>query len=255
MAGNALYFRHSDIVTGTWSLAAGAALSGTYPVTNLGLILPFKPKIFWANSGTCTPRLTTAAPVTVEGVAIIGHNLAGVTVTLTSGAGLNTTLVVPANTLDGMWTNAFKDLRGLGGLTSDQFNAAISGHSSNVKINKIFWILSLRQWNVRWGIQRGIGFPNDRIITEKSVPHTYEHGVRNRPFLGEMTNESDRIAMEQLFADARGNSRVWGAVLDSTVNDVHMLQFVGEQFIPQLRTPGTVTMSIDAIEMGLGKAL
>jgi len=250
----AKYWRYSDIAQGTWTLAAGSANS-VYPVTDLGLLLPFSPKPFKATSGTCTPRLTTGSAVTGVGVAIAGHNLAGVTVTITNGAGLSTTLTLPANTLDGLWTNGFKSLAGLSNPSSTQWNFAISGASANVAINKILLLTNLRTWNVRWGVKAGLHYPSDVVMTELGAKHVYEQGVRSRPVIGTMNQEADREAMEQLFADARGESRVWGAVLDDSVNDCHILRFTKDTFIPERRTPGTVTMTIEAEELGLGQAL
>src|SRR6187431_2854817 len=100
---SSLYAKTSDLLTPTWSLTAGTANSA-YPVTNLGDMKPYKP--FKATSGTCTMRATFGGSTTLQAIAIIGHNLAGVTITITNGAGLSTTLVVPANTGDGMPVNA-----------------------------------------------------------------------------------------------------------------------------------------------------
>lgn len=250
-----LYFRHSDIATGTFSLTVGAHESAIYAVTNLGLILPFKPKPFKASSGTVTIRLTTSGSVTVKGFLVAGHNLPGVTITLTSGGGLSSSVVAPANTLDGLWTNIFKDLRAAAGTTSTTFDAAISGASANVRINKIFWVVQLREWNVSWGLKRGLYYPGDHLVTEKDVPSDYEADVRGRPLIGEMSRESDRAAMEQLFADSRGRSRVWGAVPNPAVNDFYLLHFTNDQLMFQTVEDAHSTVTIEAAEMGLGKAL
>lgn len=249
-----LYFRHSDILTGTFSQPIGNPLSAEYVVTNLGLILPFDPKPWKADAGTATARLTTSGSKTARAVFIAGHNLGGVTVSLASGAGLSTTLAVPADTLDGLSVIAVKDLQGLSGLTSTTFDVVISGHSENVAIVAVLWLATLREWDIRWGLKKGKRYPDDRVVTDKEVASTLESGVRSRTLVGQVVTEEQRLAMEQLFADARGRSRIWGA-LDVDGPEGWLLNFSADTFEAELADENLTPMTIEALETGLGPAL
>jgi hypothetical protein len=251
MAGS-LYARPSDLLTPTWSLTAGSA-EALYPVTNLGDGKPYKP--FKATSGTATMRATFGGATTLQAIALVSHNLAGVTVSITNGAGLSTTLAVPADTDDDLSVTAWKDLRGLSNPSSTTWNLAVSGASANVAVGEVLLIETVRTLNTTWGLVHGVEYPIDEQKTEMDVPLIYELGVRNRTLRADLLLESDREAMFALAADARGRARAWWLVLDDTENDAMYVRFVKSAFDVTRESPRVSPMSVDVEEIGLGPAL
>jgi hypothetical protein len=252
--GTSLYCRPTDFPTVTWDLSAGAA-NALYPVANLGLLQPFKPKPFKATSGTATPRATAAGAITLEAIAIIGHNLGGVSIGIQNGAGLSTSVTPQAAKVNGLWVNAYKDLRGLANRTSTTWTFPIAGAPANIAINKILLITTVRALNIRWGPTSGVRYPIDRLLTQMEVALDYELGVSGRPFRADMKNESDRIAMLTLADAAWGKSRVWWLVPDTDVNDCLLARFTDDTFLAKRDARAVSQMVVNVEEFGLGPAL
>lgn len=254
MAGS-LHSRPSDLhYSGTWDLSAGSA-DALYPVTNLALVQPFRPKPFKGTSGTVTPRYTVGGAITLEGIAIIGHNLGGHAIGIQNAAGLSTSVTPQAAKVNGLWVNAFKDLRGMSNRTSTVWTFPISGAPANVAINKILLLVTVRTLRTQWELKHGLRYPIDRVRTQRGVALDYEHGVSERPFTSEMKLEEDRDAMFTLFDDALGQSRVWVLVLDSAVNDCALVRFTEDTFLAGRHSPKVSPMVVNVEEFGLGPAL
>jgi hypothetical protein len=245
------YCRPSDILQPTWSVTSGTANS-SFPVTNLGDLKPYKP--FKATGTAATVRGTFGGSKTLAGVAFIMHNAAGTTVTISSGAGAITTLVFPANTADGLPVNAYKVFAGLSNLSSTTFDFAFTGLSANVAIGEILLIETVRTMSVTWDVKRGRTHLLDAQQTEYGVPLIYELGVRERTFDGRVVLESERTAMEELYDNARGASRAWWLVPDSTVNDCLYARF-SKPLSSKLEGPRFTPTDIEVEEIGLGPAL
>lgn len=245
------YCRPSDILQPTWSVTSGAA-NASFPVTNLGDLKPYKP--FKATGTAATVRATFGGNKTLQAVAFIMHNAAGTTVTISSGAGAITTMAFPANTEDGLPVNAYKVLLALSNTTSTTFDFAFTGLSANVAIGEILLIETVRTLQVTWGVTTGREHLLDTMVTEYGVPLTYELGVRERTFRGEVVLESERSAMEALYDSARGASRAWWLVPDSSVNDCLYARFA-KNLKAKFEGPRYTPIDIDVQEIGLGPAL
>jgi hypothetical protein len=250
MPERSLYCRPSDIKQPTYTLPSGSA-DALYPVANLGDLLPYKPFKVTGTSGTIRGTFSTAQAL--EAIALLSHRLGGTTVTITNAAGLNTTLAVPANSLDGLSVNAFKDLRGLGNLTSSVWELAFVASSAPGAVGELLLIETVRTLYSRWGLKQGQKHDLDRQVTEMGVPLTYELGTRARTFTTDVTRDAERTAMFSLHADARSESRGFWIVPDDTINDCIWARFAGGLTAERIKNQSRLQIDVD--EIGLGPAV
>jgi hypothetical protein len=255
MAGS-YYCRSSDILSPTWTRESGGATVSGYVPSLLGQFVPWSPRPFKASSGTVTLRATFGGATLVEALSIHGpHSLGGVSVGITSQAGLSTTLTPGADTLDDHSTSAFKDLRAQSGITATYFEVVISGAPANVVINKIVLWGTVRTMRSRWGLREAQKYNNDKLETELDSPLIYETRTRRRPWSTTVILESERDDMLALHAAARGDARPWPLVPDTTEQDCLLARFVNPRFGAQRDAPGRSPMDISVEEYGLGQAL
>jgi hypothetical protein len=247
-----LYARPSDIKQPTWTLTAGTA-QAPYPVTNLGTLKPYQP--FKATSGTATARATFGGATALHAIVILSHNLAGVTIAITNSAGLSTTLVVPANTLDGLSVGAWKNLVGVALTTATTWDLAIVGHSADVAIGEVLLIGTARTLNASWGLKRGVAYPIDEQRTELDVPLIYELGVQSQAIRATVLKDSQRADVEALQESARGRSRVWWLARESTINKCNLVRFASPLLLVEYVDENVTRMAFDVVEAGLGPAL
>lgn len=213
-----LYCRPSDVVTdsATVTLAAGTADSA-YPLTNLYDRKAYS--VFKATGTSCTPRATFGGSQTIQAAAVIQHNLAGATVTVTNGAGFSNDLTVPSDSEDGHSINPWEDYRGLSNTASTQWNLAVSGASANVAIGEWALVQTLRTLPIIWGVIEDESHPVSRSVTDYGVDLNYGMGVRSRIVRCEVKLDSMRADLVSLQRDARGALKPFLFVLDSSVND------------------------------------
>lgn len=199
-----LVARPTDIITAsaTLSLTAGTA-AAAFPLANLKDT--FAHVVFKATGTSCTIRSHWASPVTLQGVMLANHNLAGATVTVTNPAGFSRALVIPANTADGLCLDPWDDYRGLNNTTDDDWDIAISGASANVAVGELLWVQTWRELWLDLGSGRYAEEHPAKVHGTDAHPvaHVYGMGTRTRRFGG---TTADEVTVTELRTLARGTS-------------------------------------------------
>ena len=219
MSSTCYFCRPADILTAaaTLSLTAGAA-DAAFPLTNLQDGRAHT--VFKSTGNAATIRSTFGSPVTLEAVAVHFHKLAGATVDVTNGAGLDESLVIPANTPDGHCLDPWLDLRGFANLTSDIWDLEITGAATVVAIGELLWIETIREFEV----QRGIVQEEELATVVHAGDYhpriaAYHLGSRVRAFQGHLTPKTSADELLTLHRGAKGPLTPFWLVPDSTVND------------------------------------
>lgn len=168
----------------TWTVTVGAADSA-FPIANISDGILAKP--FKGTSATITVRATFAGAQTIGLIGIGPHNQAGLSCSITNGAGMATqTITFEANHEDGQSVNGYKDISAVALNSSTTWNFAFSGGSSNVAIGEIL-LYSAKNAITRnyiWGYSVGDGHPVIEHETESGVPLIYDRGYKRRQFAG-----------------------------------------------------------------------
>jgi hypothetical protein len=257
-----LYGTPVDNVTAvaTPSLTTGAA-DAAFPLTNIDDLDPGV--VFKGTSGTITIRFTFGVAQLLAAIALINHNLHGMTLTVTNNAGMaSQNLVVPAVPEDGLSKNPWLDLRAVSSTTATQWNIAISGAASNVAIGEIVLLSALRELNIRWDYSYKELHPAVQHRTEYGKRLQYGLGVRTRLFSGEALLYQDRNAIRTLRRAAKGTLLPWLFIPDEDENDALLAQFAdGDdgseeyQWVHPDLSGGIVDMPVAVEEVQSGLAL
>jgi hypothetical protein len=240
--------------TATLSLTAGAA-DASFPLSNLAS--GTRPDLVFKSTGaTCTIRATFGGATTVQAVGIANHNRPGTNVTLTSSAGLNTTLALPADAEDGQCTKGWKDLTGISGSTGlTTLDVAIPTGSGNAAIGGLAIVTTLSTMDITWGVTHADMFPIIEHRTEYDVSLIYDLGIRYRLFSAMVKRESERAAITSLHRTVKGRVTPFFFVLDHAINDWAPVRFK-EMALPWERvTPLNSNAEIELEEVSSGLAL
>lgn len=219
MSSTCYYCRPADNLApnATLSLTAGVE-DAAFPLTNLQ---DRKAKTVFKSTGTgATIRSTFGSPVTLEGIALHFHKLAGATVTVTNAAGFNRALTIPANTADGHCLDPWDDYRGLANRTSNVWDVAITGAATVVAIGELVWIQTLRELE----LDRGAVTDEDHPAVVHAgdyhpVIGVYRLGSRVRAFRAHITPQTSADDLLTLHRGATGPLLPFTLIPDSTVND------------------------------------
>ena len=251
-----LYCLYADLVTidATLSLTAGTA-NGSFPLTNLQ---DERPDIVFKATGTsATIRATFGAAQRVQGIALINHNLHGLTLTVTNnGAMPSIAMPVPAAAADGLPVNPWLDLRQIGGTTATQWNVAITGAAANVAIGELLLMETLSIMPMRWNVSVRERHPIISHHSEYHIPLRYGLGVRYRSLSGEVNRETERAAITNIHRSAKGALKPWAFILDSDVNDCMMVQCdESSEWTHERQSPSVTSTTVAIEEMCAGVVL
>lgn len=259
MASDTRYARPNDNVSpnATWTVQSGSAAASGYPASNVGNRNPAKP--FKSVGTSTTLRATFGSNQVLVAVAIINHNLAGASsVVLTSGAGLNQTVTIPANDSDGQCLNPFLDFSSaaLAQRTSTTFDLAITTNAlGNVAIGEILLLTALRDLRWMWGLKFQPGRAVVRHRTFGGSLLAYDKKIRVRRASGRVQLQSEETAMRLLETEGRGEVYPWLLIPVRTVNDCWFVQFVPGSFAYMPRSLGSTELVIEAEEVSSGPPL
>lgn len=199
-----LYARPSDVITSTatLSLTSGSANS-SFPLTNAK---DGKAHTVFKSTGTgCTIRSHWSSPVTIEGLVLAYHKLAGATVTVSNPAGFSRALTIPANSADGHCIDPWGDYRGLSNVTDDDWDIAIAGAATVVVIGEILWIQTWRELLLDRGADRDE--EHEAIVQATDYhPHAnvYSMGTRVGFFKGTTQDQVTTEAVRDLHRATKG---------------------------------------------------
>jgi hypothetical protein len=211
-----LYCLPSDIKSydATWSLTSGSADSA-FPLTNLNSRYAH---LVSKTTGTSATYRGTISSASLQAIAIINCNLAGLTLTITNNNSLSTSLVIPSAPADNLSINGWVDLRSIT-TAATQWNVAISGAAANIAVGKILLIGTLRTMLIRWGVTAAEMKPTRVFRTEYDIALGTRMGVRYRAFVPTISRESERTAYTALRRGSEGPTQPFLFVLDESVND------------------------------------
>lgn len=250
--------RASDVITSaaTLSFLSGAA-AAAFPLNNAK---DGKAHTVFKSTGTsCTIRSHWAAPVTLEGLVLPYHKLAGCTVTVTNPAGFSQVITIPANTADGHCIDPWKDFRGLSNVTDDDWDIAISGAATVVALGEIVWVQAWRELLLDWGPAHDFDQPSIVLGTDyHPQAHVYRMGTRVRRFRATTLDAVTTAEVQLLQLGAKGPLTLLPWILDSNVNDALYARFVGThhgEAEPGPRTSGMRSTGFEIIEALRGLAL
>lgn len=246
-----LYCRPSDVITSsaTLSLTDGAA-NASFPLTNLQ---DGKAHTVFKSTGTgATIRSTFGSPVTIEGLVLVYHKLAGATVTVTNAAGFSNGLTIPANSEDGHCIDPWEDYRDLANTTSNVWDIAITGAATVVVIGEILWVQTWRELEILMGAT-GVDAQPAIVQPTDYHPHAnvYSMGTRVRGYRGSVKLTTLATALLSLHRDARGPKTPFPLILDSPDNDalyVHLATNVHQYVESEHRDVGVRDVEVEFIE-------
>jgi hypothetical protein len=239
----------------TWSVTSGAAAAG-FPVGNLGDRNPAK--VFMATGTSVTVRATFGGSQVLVGVHIANHNLAGATVSITSGSGLNQSIPIAANS-GGFCVNPFLDFSSAssGQRTSTTFDIVVTGGAlGNIAIGEIELLTAIRDLKWVWGLRRrpvrlvttpGNTWGGSRILYNKRI-RVYE-------WTGQVKRQTEESAMTTLEDEAQGEVFNWTLWPDRAVNQGHSVYFKPGTFELIWRAPQLTEVPIDIREHSSGPPL
>lgn len=238
--------------TASWVVGTADA---AYPPANVLDLDPAHPAK--ANETTATLRLTFGGNVTPVGVALINHNLAGATVTLSNNAGtpLSTGITIPANTPDGQCLNPWLDLSALGNRTASQWNIAVSGASLAVGIGEVWLVTALRDFNAIWGFEVKPTYLVTRHKTFGGTLLQHNKRVRMRRAMAQIDLDADRASLEQLHQECMGGIKPFLFIPDEAENDAWLATLMPESFATKFSSPEITHMPLSIEEVSSGPPL
>ena len=253
----AKYCRPSDILTdipgGSVSLTAGIA-DVNFPLTNL---YDRKAHTVFKSTGTgATIRRVFSSAKTLQAIGIINHKLAGATVTLTNGAGLNVSIAIPANSEDGHCIDAWKTLVGLANTSSTTWDLTITGAATVVAIGELLLVETLRDLDIGWRPELPEAHPAIIHTTSYGVRNKYGMGVRQRGMRGQVVlYDSEVAALLSLQRDARGPLKPFLLIPDATQNDALFVDLETDVRTLIREGPNRNDIDVSFIEQQKGLAL
>lgn len=249
-----LIARPSDIITdsGTVSLTAGTANS-VFPLTNL--YDRNAASVFKSTGTSATIQVVYGASKTLQGIALINHNLTGATVTVTNAAGFSKVLAIPAAVEDALTLDPWDDYRGLANTSSTTWTVTITGAATVVAIGELLLIQTLRTIEVYQFPEDVEAHPTNTKVTDYQVRLSYGMGVRARRYELELVNEKQRAGLVSLERDARGGLRHSLFILDSRLNDAMYADILNEERSITRKPPNAMHAELILAECQKGLAL
>lgn len=244
-----------DISPGAqWSVVGGVE-NAEYTASHLGNRNPAKPAKLTGTSGTW--RATVGSSVLI-GVALINHNFAGATVSITSGSGLNLSIPIPANGSDGLCKNPWLDVTtaSLAQRTSTTFNIVITGGLLGpLALGEVVLLTALRELNLKFGAK----YTPTRLLTRHRTwggTHLqYDKKIRVRKANGMLELRDDEAAIRLLEEASIGGYHPFFFVPDEDVNDAWYVQHVPGAFSYAYDNVEITTMPFEVQEVSSGPPL
>lgn len=257
MASPSAYCRPGDDVApnATWSIVSGTA-DAAYPESNVANRNPAVP--FKATGTSATIRATFGASQVLVGVALINHNLAGATVSITSGSGLSQSIPIAANS-GGQCTNAILDFSAasLGQRTSTQFNIVVSGAVlGNVAIGEVLLLTAIRDLEWLWGLR--VQPKRLYVRAGKTFGATdlqYNKRIRIRVVSAQTEAQAVEAEMRTLEEEAQGEGFPWVIWYERAVNECLYVKFAPGTFSWSPQSTGFTQIPIEAEEVSSGPPL
>lgn len=224
----AWYCRPTDIVTADFTITASAPDPG-YPPTLLGNKNPAYPAKLTTTTGWFL--LTASAPVSIDLVTLVQHNLdAGLAVYVQGNATdvwtsptLNVAFTIPANRADRFRWNVLADLSALGSRSFQYWRIYISGtNSAAIAIGELLMITTKRtlERNLEASFTRELNHPVVEHKTDAGVSTIYDLGVSWETIRGTIKNTSTGAdSQETLFRSSGGRSEGFLFVQDPGISE------------------------------------
>jgi len=217
-----------------------------YGVANL---LHDNPARLTKASGVST-AITIPLPADVTLVGVTLHNTNATTASITSGAGLNQVITVPAVDLDGQRLGARYLFTGIEvGLTDDGFVVNLSRAAGVVHIGRIaLWLVAT---DVNWepGRDYGVVRPGDVRHTTRlgTVVHDSQ-GLRQRWWEMTFTLAEDATVYRGLEASSQGAVLPFPLIPDELVNDAAWV-YTPDAYKEKLTVPGRASIGRRFLEL------
>jgi hypothetical protein len=238
-----------------WSVVSGTE-NVEYPASYLGNRNPARP--FKATGTSVTARATFGSDVILVGVSIQNHNLAGATVSITSGSGLSQPIPTPANDYDDLWIGPWLDFSSalLVQRTSTQFNIVVTGGLLGpIAIGEVILITAFTDLNLKLGAKYQPTRLQIRHRTWGASHLQYDKRIRIRTAKGMLDLRSDEATMRRLEAEAIGGYHPFLFIPDEDVNEAWYVQLVPGSFSYSLQTHGVTQMPFEVQEISSGPRL
>lgn len=255
------YARSSDnLAPNATATVSSGTIDTTYGVNNVKDLDPSLPMKFTTTSGRIV--LDFGSAQTIRLASLIHHNLAGATVTLQANAtnswgapSFSQAFTIPAAKLDGFGVNPFLDLR-TAAPNYRYFSLNVTGAPAVWGVGEI--ILASQCRTFPGHISPGTKEEDIRQIyehtTEYGVALIYDRGVNSRTWeMSMIVRKSGLDEMKQLWQDARGRSKGFTFIRDSSINEAVFCRFKNAS-LPNVRSSQEVypvTFFLEEISMGL----
>jgi hypothetical protein len=200
-----------------------------YPASNIISLNPARPAKLTVYSGYW--ELTFAAPVAIQGAAIIYHNFdAGLNVTVEGSGGspaFSQAMTIPAHHEDGWpvspWV-LFSSTK-----TYQTWRLSVNAVNSQLpQVGRFVLIGELRQTteDVLWGEEESEDHTIVEMPTELGIETIYALGGKRRHFSGEFgVLNTTAATLITLYRSASGRTLPWLLIPDTAVNDAWLVRF------------------------------
>lgn len=178
-----------------------------------------------AKSTTTSTVITiTTSSVQPVAVALINTNAE----TALFGA---TAVTIPSTELDGQRVHGWLDMRAAPPTAGTSWTVTLSRSAGVVWIGRICLVTSLRDLNLRYGLQMGRKRPGDIAITTR-LGTILRHGadIRTRWARGSVDRYEDETVLRQLEANTEGSLTPFLFIPDEETNDAWFVSFGANDF-------------------------
>lgn len=164
--------------------------------------------------------ITVNLPGNVTLVAVSVHNTNATSAAITSGAGLNKAIVIPALAADGQRLGGWADLVGEAGVTDDQFTITLSRTGGILEVGRIALWTVARDVNWERGRDEGLDRPGDiTLVTRLGSKVIDPQDIAIRWWSMTFTLLEDAAMFRALERSAKGSVFGFALVPDELVND------------------------------------
>jgi hypothetical protein len=241
-----------------------------YPAGNLGILNPAKPAKLLTGFGSWLNDLH--APVCLDHIALIHHNLDPDAATLTVQANseddwydppLSEVITIPPDDADGYPSNPWLDLKAAipaaGDRTYRYWLITVTGNPDPVAGGEL--LLCEDGLAFECPLQGGLADDEDQPIvehrTDGGVSTIYHLGMKWRTWSGELdlTEEANITAYRALYQDARGRSRGFFFVPDPDRTDAWFVRLVSTKYSAARPIPGVARYAFGVEELSRGLPL
>lgn len=205
------------------------------PLYTAAMLVDLKPgKPFKSTLATATIVFTFGSPTAIKAIAIINHNLAGRTLTLTNNNGLSSVSIpIDANDHDAICLNAWKrfDDQSASVRTATVWTLTVPTGSANAAIGEVLLLVDIQEFDLLWGLRQKPRRPMARPgTTFGGTLLKYRKRIRVREIRGQVNLAEDDTALRRLESGANGDYHPFFFVWDEDVNDCMMVQFEPDTF-------------------------